>query len=171
MPAELNPEAPAYTLNPTTNTLCSTKKKAILLQTARMVVHNPSKLEFATEVHLLFDSGSQRSYLTEQAMRLLQLQPTGEQTLSIATFGAIQEQTSVCPIVSVGICVKRYPTASLSLHVVPTICEPLSCQPITTSVETNAHLDLADSADGNSCLPVDILIGSDLGSIHREYLL
>ena len=97
-------------------------------------------------------------------MRLLQLQPTGGQTLSIATFGAVHNQTKVCPIVSVGICLKGYPAVSPSLHVVPTICEPLSCQPITASVETNDHLmglDLADSADGNSCLPVDILIGSD----------
>ena len=97
-------------------------------------------------------------------MRLLQLQPAGEQTLSIATFGAVRNQTTVCPIVSVCICLKGYPSVSLSLHVVPTICEPLSCQPITASVETSNHLkglDLADSADGNSCLPVDILIGSD----------
>ena len=50
---------------------------------------------------------------------------------------------------------------SLSLHAVLTICELLSCQPITTSVEANGHLDVADSADGNSHLPVDILIGSD----------
>ena len=52
----------------------------------------------------------------------------------------------------------------LSLHVVPTICEPLSCQPVTASVEANEQLmglDLADSADGSSCLPVDILIGCD----------
>ena len=163
-PTELDPEALAYTPNPTTNTLCSTERKAVLLQTACAVVHNPSKPEFATEVRLLFDSGSQRSYLTERAMRLLQLQPTGERTLSMATFGAIQEQIRVCPIVSVGICVKGYPTVSLSLHVVSTICEPLSCQPITTSVEANGHLvglDLADTADGNSRLPVDILIGSD----------
>ena len=164
-PTELNPEVPAYTPNPTTNTLCSTEKKAILLQTARMVVHNPSKPTLATEVCLLFDSGNQRSYLTEQAMRLLQLQPTGEQTLSIATFGTIQEQTRVCPIVSVGFCLKEYPnTVSLSLHVVPTICEPLSCQPITASVEAIGHLmglDLADSTDGSSHLPVDILVGSD----------
>ena len=110
-------------------------------------------------------------------MRLLQLQPTGERTLSIATFGAIQEQTRVCPIVSVGICLKGYPTVSLSLHVVPTICEPLSCQPISASVEANGHLmglDLADSADGSSHLPVDILVGSDyywdlvMGSVCRS---
>ena len=39
-----------------------------------------------------------------------------------------------------------------------------SCQPITATVEVNDHLrglDLADSADGSSCLPVDILIGCD----------
>ena len=57
-PTELNPEAPAYTPNPTTNTLCLAEKKAILLQTACTVVHNPSKLELATEVRLLFDCGS-----------------------------------------------------------------------------------------------------------------
>jgi len=52
----------------------------------------------------------------------------------------------------------------LSLHVVPTICEPISSQPILTSVEAHDHLlqlDLADSADGRSRLPVDILVGCD----------
>ena len=97
-------------------------------------------------------------------MKLLQLKPTGEQTLSIATLGAIHEQTKVCPIVSVSVCSMGYPAASLILHVVPTICEPFSCQPITASVEANSHLvglDLADSDDGSSHLPVDILIGCD----------
>ena len=126
-PTELNPEAPAYTPSPATSTLCSTERKTILLQTARTVVHNPLKPGLAIEVGLLFDSGSQRSYLTERAMKLLQLKPTGRQTLSIATFGAIQEQTKVSPIVSVGICVKGYPNVSLSLHVVHTILPTYHC--------------------------------------------
>lgn len=161
---DLNPEAPAFTLNETTSTLCSTPGTAILLQTARTVIHNPLKPKLAIEVRLLFDGGSQRSYLTERAMKLLKLEPTGEQTLSVATFGVTQGQIKVCPIVSVGVRMKGYPNASLSLHVVPTICEPLSCQPITASVETHDHLarlDLADWADGNSRLPVDVLIGCD----------
>ena len=97
-------------------------------------------------------------------MDQLQLKPTGEQTLSIATFGAAQERTQVCPIVTLGIGLKGYPNAFLSLRVVPTICEPISSQPITASAESHAHLfklDLADSADGASCLPVDILVGCD----------
>ena len=51
-----------------------------------------------------------------------------------------------------------------SLHVVPAICEPISSQPISVSVEAHDHLlrlDLADSADGSSRLPVDILVGCD----------
>ena len=160
-PVELNPDAPAYTPSSTTSAVCSTKGRAILLQTARAVIYNPVKQKRTVEVRLLFDSGSQRSYLTERAMKLLELVPTGEQTLAIATFGATQEQTKVCPIVHVGIRLKGYPNAALSLHVVPTICEPLSCQPITASAVAYKKLDLADSAELDSRLLVDILIGCD----------
>ena len=162
--SRLDPEAPSFTTNTTTNTLCSTQGRAILLQTARTVAYNPAKPKMATTVRILFDSGSQRSYLSRRLMDQLQLEPTGGQTVSIATFGAAQERTQVCPIVFVGIGLKGYPNAFLSLHVVPTICEPISSQPITASAESHAHLlklDLADSADGASCLPVDILVGCD----------
>ena len=134
------------------------------LQTARAVIYNPVKQKRTVAVRLLFDSGSQRSYLSERAMTLLELVPTGEQTLAIATFGATLEQTKVCPIVHVGIRLKGYPNGALSLHVVPTICEPLSCQPITASAvayKNLLELDLADSAELDSRLPVDILIGCD----------
>ena len=94
----------------------------------------------------------------------MKLPPSGSQALSIAAFGATCNQTEVCQIVSVNICLRGYPDISLSLYVVPTICEPLSCQPITASVEANEHLmslDLADSAEGDARLPIDVLIGCD----------
>jgi len=135
-----------------------------LLQTARSVVHNPSNPQTLIEVRLLFDSGSQKSYITERAKGLLALEPSGEQLLSIATFGSDREQTRVCPIVNVGMCLKGYPPMSLSLYVVPTICEPLVSQPITACIKWNQQfkgLDLADYSEGDSSLPVDMLIGSD----------
>ena len=92
--ADLNPETPAFSLN-TTSTLCSAPRRAILLQTARTIIRNPSNPKLAIEARLLFDSGSQRSYLIERAMKQLQLESTGGQTLSIATFGATQVQTKV----------------------------------------------------------------------------
>ena len=157
----LNPGASLYVPNQTTS---STEKKAVLLQTACTVVHNPANPKVVLEIRLLFDSGSQRSYISDRARKLLQLVAVEEEALSFATFGAIQEQTRVCPVVKVGICLKGYPTMSLLLYAVPNICEPLSCQPISTCVEANNHLlslDLADHSDGNAQLPVDMLIGCD----------
>ena len=52
----------------------------------------------------------------------------------------------------------------LSLYAIHTICEPLVSQPIDACVAQNKQfmsLDLADSSDGVSNLPVDLLIGSD----------
>ena len=157
--------------------VCSTHGKAILLQTARAIIYNPLNPEQKLEVRFLFDSGSQRSYTTKRVMQQLQLRPSGEQTLAIATFGATQEKAKVCPIVSTGVCLKGYPNMVLSLHVVPTICEPLSYQPVTASIETHDQLmslDLADSAEVNARLPVDVLIGCDhywelvTGSVRRN---
>ena len=106
----LDPNAPTFSPTTTTSTLCSTQGRVILLQTARTVAYNPHMPNLTTRVRILFDSGSQRSYLTERAVKQLQLKPTGGQTLLIATFGPLQEHTRVCPIVSVGICLKgEYP--------------------------------------------------------------
>ena len=84
--------------------------------------------------------------------------------MSIATFGSQNEQTKVCPVVKVKMCLKGYPPMSLSLYVVPTICEPLVSQPITACVQQSrafAGLDLADHSEDEGNLQVDLLIGLD----------
>ena len=96
-------------------------------------------------------------------MKLLQLNPIATQTLSIATFGAEKEQSRVWPVVSVGICPRERSTMTHN-YVVPSICEPIACQPVDASVTADEYLmclDLADSTDGTSQLPVDLLIGCD----------
>ena len=94
----LDPEAPLFT--PTVST-SPDERKTVLLQTARSVMYNPSNPTASIEVRLLFDTGSQKSYITERARSLLSLEPCGEQPLSIATFGSAKEQMKVCPIVDV----------------------------------------------------------------------
>ena len=160
--SRLDPEAPSYTPTVATNALCPDSRKTVLLQTARSVVHNPSNPSAAIEVRLLFDTGSQKSYITERARSLLSLELSGEQQLSITTFGSNREQMKVCPIVNVGMQLKHCPPMLLMLYVVPTICEPLVSQPITACIERNSKfkgLDLADYSDGSTT--VDMLIGSD----------
>ena len=162
---DLNPEATPFHAGNTISTLCSDQGKVtVLLQTARAVIYNPVKPTRRMEIRILFDSGSQRSYLTERVRARLRLKPLGEQTLSIATFGAVEERTQVSPVVSVGIRLKGYPDGAMPLYVVPTICEPLSFQPVKASVMKYSHLtglDLADATDGPERLPIDALIGCD----------
>ena len=160
----LDPEAPPYVLNPTMNALSSTSTKSVLLQTTRALAYNPEVPDSHMELRVLLDGGSQRSYMTERARRMLQVEPEGEQQLSIAAFGSERGGPKVCPIVNVGILLKGYPSMIVSLFVVPMICEPLRGQPIDVCSNQNPHfssLELADWADQGSRLEVDILIGSD----------
>ena len=161
---ELNPAAPSYQPVSTTTTLCSNKREAVLLQTACTTLHNPSEPHISLEVRLLLDSGSQRSYITERAKKLLRLEPNGEQLLAIATFGSNTGQGKVCEIVNVVMTLREYSPMPLSLYVVPTICDPLVSQPIATCIQKSdafKGLEFADFSDGGSTLQVDVLIGCD----------
>ena len=158
----LNPDALPF--ESTTTALCTGEVKTVLLQTARVRIYNPSSPQSAVELRILLDSGSQRSYITERAQRLLQLRAEGELRLSIAAFGSAREDPKVCAIVKVGMEMKGHPHLYPSLLVVPMICEPLIGHPISECIERNPHLasmDLADLSECGSSLNVDILIGAD----------
>ena len=62
----------------------------MLLQIARTCIYDPEAPHQSVEIHLLVDSGSQRLYLSERAMKLLNLAITGEQKLSIPKFGYLK---------------------------------------------------------------------------------
>ena len=162
--SDLSPGAPPFRPSQTTTNICSSHSQVVFLQTARAVIRNPTDTGTSIEVRLLFDSGSQRSYLSERARDLLRLDASGEHSLSIATFGSLRSNKKVCPIVNVHLCLKEYPSMPLSLYVVPSICKPLVGQPIDACVENYPHLlglELADFSNTEASLPVDLLIGSD----------
>ena len=58
---------------------------SVLLQTARALVYDP---ETCARLRMLLDGGSQRSYMTEHAKKMLKLDPDSERQLSIAEFGS-----------------------------------------------------------------------------------
>ena len=160
----LNPEASPFATVPTTTAFCSDDMQTVFLQTARAIIHHPSEPHVSLEVRLILDGGSQKSYISERARNLLKLEPIGEQSLSIVTFGSSKGNTKVCPIVNVGMCLRGYPSMSLFLHVIPTICEPLVGKPISMYVRQHPHLlgqELADFSSTALNMPIDILIGSD----------
>ena len=116
-------------------------------------------------VWIVLDCGSQRSYITEWLTEELSLTSRKEQSLTIMTFGSNGEQSRVCRIVKLGLFLKNGHTHPMTLFVVPLICEPLTCQPVSFCRDKFDNLedhDLANPSDGSSRLDVDILIGSDL---------
>ena len=94
----------------------------------------------------------------------MKLEPSQEQTLSVATIGSGKGRVKVCPVVDVGMCLKGYPLMSLILYIMPTNFEPRDGQPISTCASEYPHLsglELADPSRNSSTLPIDALISSN----------
>ena len=92
------------------------------------------------EVCLILDGGNQKSFLSERARDRFKLEPTSVQSLSVVTFSCNSGSRRVCPIVNVGMCIRSYPSMSLCLVVMPTICKPLARQPIFKCISQHSHL-------------------------------
>ena len=93
-PARLDPEATPFVAPPTTTaSMYVDANKTVLLQTARAVVYNPRGSQSSLEVRAVLDAGSQRSYVTTRVKDLLQLEPRGQQPMSIITFGSTKDWT------------------------------------------------------------------------------
>ena len=102
-PARLDPEATPFVAPPTTTaSMYVDASKIVLLQTARAVVYNPRGSQSSLEVRAVLDAGSQRSYVTTRVKDLLQLEPRGQQPMSIITFGSTKRLDQSCEIVQIG---------------------------------------------------------------------
>ena len=148
----------------TTSMYCGVAKIPVLLQTARACVFKIGSPNKTIEIRAIFDSGSQRSYITNKVKETLKLDSRSTETMLIKTFGSTRSGKQVCDVVSVGMILKNGGTLELSLLPVPLICEPLSGQPVTYVRENYEHiskLELADHCRGEDTLEIDILIGSD----------
>ena len=159
----MNPAATPFH-PPKSTSLWINGSQAVLLQTARALVHNPDSPHLSRRARIVFDSGSQRSYITDQLKEELSLCPRGEQSMSIVTFGAQEEIPQVCEIVDLCVMLRGGSTRQLTLYAVPNICEPLTCQPIAFCRDNFEHLSglpLADTTDSHDRLQIDILLGSD----------
>ena len=135
----------------------SKNRPAILLQTA----HAASTSGPSVPVRILFDNGSQLSYVTERLQRQLNLKSTRVEKLHLNTFGHDGYKTQTCAIVKLHLQgLHQGETIGLSAMTSPSICSPL---PSTIRVDSYPHLQGLQLAD--ECDPprreVDVLVGSN----------
>ena len=118
-------------------------------------------------VRILFDSGSQWSYITKRARNKLSLSTMRTEKLLIKTFGCENEQLKECDAVQFyvkGLGVDSS-TVQMTAHVVPLICSSLKDQAVQLAQESYKHLvdlELADCPTMGCSSEVDILIGNDI---------
>ena len=147
--------------NVTSTSLSGSSKNIGLLQTAQATVCD-TKEKHSAKLRILFDSGSQLSYITPETKKRLRLPVLEKSELLIKTFGnrnysKVLEKVKVCVKGINGINV--YVSALVS-----EICTPISGQFIDFTQHSYPHLqnlDLADSNPSGKGLDIDILIGSD----------
>ena len=144
-----------------TNTSNSVKdKKTVLLQTTKAVACDMGELNKVT-VRILFDSGSQQSYMTESLKHRLKLVAVKKEKLHLNTFRDDRFKSRECKVVRVKI-TKPSMNETIVIDVLsfPTICTPL---PPMIKVDPYPCLRELESADDNRDKPsaIDVLIGSD----------
>ena len=90
-------ETPGETSGVTMNSAASTTKRHVLLQTAHATAVNVDGSKLVA-VKIFFDSGSQRSYITDSLWSKLDLKPKKSETLHLNTFGDSKYKTQKCQV-------------------------------------------------------------------------
>ena len=132
------------------------------MQTATANVSNLTSNPISEDVHIIFDSGSQTTYVTDSLRKRLKLQTMRTERIIINTFGNDEIKAQDTDIVLTKLCTDS------KIFFVEAICSPIICTDLASLNQNFAskeyehlkNLNFADkSGDGNKT--VEILIELD----------
>jgi len=137
----------------TRNTVC-------LLKTAIATVVNGS---VQAEAHILFDEGSQRSFLTEKLARLLEVVPCSSEHISLTSFGSTRPLPRRLDNVIINLKTSKGELMPILALVVPNIAAPLNNTIRTTlrDVPYLQGLPLAHPVSSAENFEISLLVGAD----------
>ena len=142
-------------------TACQYTLNSTILQTAKIRVHSQDGHEISAT--LLFDSASDRTYVTKKLVQLTKPHRIGQEMISFSTFGGeSSSKPTLRSVYDLHLLDSSDRTHSLAAVEVPTICEPLRRTQVPREVlQLFNHLPLADSYEYEQTLEVQILVGID----------
>ena len=139
-------------------TLTRVGNGSVLLQTARPYAVNGST---SIPVRILFDTGSQRSYVTNDVARRLRLNPVKRETLNLNTFGTNKSKRQSCELYKFNI-QKQKQSIEMKAINFSTICSPVNAEVRAENYKHLKGLELANfDPNSNGDKNIDILIGTD----------
>ena len=140
---------------------------AVLLQTAQSLVGKVGVvMDEKHKARIVFDSCSQRSYISNRLRSTLKLETVESENLLIKTFGDKSPKVLSCDKVKFAVTDTEGNEIIMDAYSVPTICSPISNQSIKVALEEYPHLHGLTLADKPSLstagdVEVDVLIGAD----------
>lgn len=137
---------------------------SILLQTAQAEVCNLED-DISIRTRMLFDSGSQRTYITQNIREKLCLETNRTERVIIKTFGKNEASVQNLDVVQFRVKNKfKNSFVFVEALCVPSICSPLTRQNISLAQNNYEHirnLELADDDIQSSDFSIGILVGVD----------
>ena len=131
-----------------------------MLQTAVAIVKNPKDSK-ELKIKVLFDNGSQRSYISNRVANFLNLPSESFENIFISIFGNNQPSNQKANVVTVQLKSNVEENIDLKVLSVPFICMPFKNQPIKIAQKEFENLREIDFADTGVHYDTDLLIGSD----------
>lgn len=160
---EATPITESKTENTKSTTAASTTfkgKGTVLLETAKAVATNEDGTR-STNVRILPDNGSQRSYVTNSLNSRLKLKPCRTETLHLNTFGEQKYRKQTCDVVKIRLSKPGCEEVEVSALSFPAICSSLPSKIEVCQFPHLKCLELADDVTEENSDSIDILIGSD----------
>ncbi|XP_074658631.1 uncharacterized protein LOC141911540 [Tubulanus polymorphus] len=142
--------------------LSATSSRKVLLQTAQAIMQGD---DGPVKVRILFDTGSQKSYITKRLADRLHLQVLGNHRMNIQVFGSDTDgQFEEYPIVESRLLDTNGTAMTFPLVVIPVICTGLSVCDLSNCKKMFPHLrgvHFSEFYYKDGSVDVDILIGAD----------
>ena len=138
----------------------TTQASSCLLKTAIATI---SCAGISLEGNILFDEGAQRSFISQEMATKLNLQPSGKENISLASFGSTSATHTNLPTGVIQIHTVTGDKIPISVLIVPKIAPPLQNM-LRTSLQQVPHLkslQLAHPITENENFEISVLIGAD----------
>ena len=155
-----NSESTSNTTTLSTITPPVSHDNACLLKTAvATVIYKNAE----TEVNILFDKGSQRSFLSQQLANKLAIQPLQKETIHLSSFGSKHPFTKIMGVAHIQIKTRSGQLILISTLITPTIATPLRNTTSTSIIKLNhlKGLNLTHSVTSDIKFEISLLIGAD----------
>ena len=145
-----------------THSGCIGSQNAVLLRAARVKLSNPNSESDGIVVRLIFDDGSQRSYLSQTAREKLNLETCGRAAMLINVFGQTAQQLETRDQVQFTVeSLQDDFKITIDSYVVPEICRDRKYKKPDTTNPYLQNIQLADNGNENEDMVIDLLIGGD----------